>query len=78
MIKFQISRQSDHVSTMPPKTNKDKIIPDKKQRYQKMEQQMPRRRASFRYQNFFHGTAFTALILVIILQIVKLSLEKCN
>jgi transposase InsO family protein len=58
MIKFQVSRQSDHVSTLPPKANKDKMIPDKKQRYQKMEQQMPRRRPSFRYQNFFHGYCF--------------------
>jgi hypothetical protein len=55
---FQVSRQSDHVSTLPPKANKDKMIPDKKQRYQKMEQQMPRRRPSFRYQNFFHGYCF--------------------
>jgi hypothetical protein len=58
MIKFQVSRQSDHVSTMPPKANQDKMISDKKQRYQKMEQQMPRRRPSFRYQNFFHGYCF--------------------
>jgi hypothetical protein len=58
MIKFQVSRQSDHVSTLPPKANKDKMIPDKKQRYQKMEQQIPRRRPSFRYQNFFHGYCF--------------------
>jgi hypothetical protein len=58
MIKFQVSRQSDHVSTMSPKDNIDKMIPDKNQRYQKMEQQMPRRRPSFRYQNFFHGYYF--------------------
>ena len=58
MIKFQVSRQLDHVSTLPPKANKDKMIPDKKQRYQKMEQQMPRRRPSFRYQNLFHGYCF--------------------
>jgi hypothetical protein len=58
MIKFRVRRQSDHVSTLPPKTNKDKMIPDKKQRYQKMEQQMPRRRPSFRYPNFFHGYCF--------------------
>jgi hypothetical protein len=37
VIKFQVNKQSDHVSTPPPKTNKDKMIPDKKQRYQKME-----------------------------------------
>jgi hypothetical protein len=30
MIKFQVNRQSDHVSTLPPKANKDKMIPDKK------------------------------------------------
>jgi chromosome segregation ATPase len=36
MIKFQVNRQSDHVSTLPPKYNKDKMIPDKKQRYQNM------------------------------------------
>jgi hypothetical protein len=58
MIKFQVSRQSDHVSTLPPKANKDKMIPDKKQRYQKMEQRMPKKRPSFRYQNFFHGYCF--------------------
>jgi hypothetical protein len=58
MIKFQVNRQLDHVSTLPPKDNKDKMIPDKKQIYQKMEQQMPRRRPSFRYQNFFHGYCF--------------------
>jgi hypothetical protein len=58
MIKFQVNRQSDHVSTLPPKDNKDKMIPDKKQRYQKMEKKMPRRRPSFRYQNFFHGYCF--------------------
>jgi transposase InsO family protein len=58
MIKFQVSRQSDHESTLSPKANKDKMIPDKKQRDQKMEQQMPRRRPSFRYQNFFHGYCF--------------------
>jgi hypothetical protein len=58
MIKFQVNKQSDHVSILPPKANKDKMIPDKKQRYQKMEQQMPRRRPSFRYQNFFHGYCF--------------------
>jgi hypothetical protein len=28
MIKFQISRQSYHVSTLSPKANKDKMIPD--------------------------------------------------
>jgi hypothetical protein len=38
MIKFQVSRQSNHVSTLPPKDNKDKMIPDKNQRYQNMEQ----------------------------------------
>jgi hypothetical protein len=32
MIKFQVSRQSDHESTLSPKANKDKAIPDKKQR----------------------------------------------
>jgi hypothetical protein len=36
MIKFQVSRQSDHVSTLAPKANKDKTIPDKKQRYRKI------------------------------------------
>ena len=30
MIKFQVSRQSNHVSTLPPKANKDRMIPDKK------------------------------------------------
>jgi hypothetical protein len=34
------------------------MIPDKKQRDQKMEQQIPRIRPSFRYQNFFHGYYF--------------------
>ena len=58
MIKFQVSRKSNHVSTLPPKANKDKMIPDKKQRHHKMEQQMPRRRPSSRYQNFFHGYYF--------------------
>jgi hypothetical protein len=58
MIKFQVSRQLDHVSTLPPKYNKENMIPDKKKRYQKMEQQIPRRRPSFRYQNFFHGYCF--------------------
>jgi hypothetical protein len=58
MIKFQVIIQSDHVSTLPPKANKDKMIPDKKKRYQNMEKQMPRRRPSFRYQNFFHGYCF--------------------
>jgi hypothetical protein len=38
MIKFQVSRQLEHVSTMPPKSNQDKMIPNKKQRYQNMEQ----------------------------------------
>jgi hypothetical protein len=58
MIKFQFNRQSDHESTLSPKTNKDKMIPDKKQRDQKMEQKIPRRRPSFRYQIFFHGYCF--------------------
>jgi hypothetical protein len=58
IIKFQVSNKSDHVSTLPPKANKDNMIPDKKQIYQKMEQQMPRIRPSFRYQNFFHGYCF--------------------
>jgi hypothetical protein len=58
MIKFPFSRQSDHVSTLPPKSNKEKMIPDKKKRYQNMEQQMSRRRPSFRYQKFFHGYCF--------------------
>ena len=40
MIKLQFSRQLDHESTLSPKDNKDKMIPDKKQRDQKMEQQM--------------------------------------
>ena len=61
MIKFQVSRESDHVNTLPPTSNKDKMIPDKKQIYQKMEQQMPRRRPSFSYQNFFHGYCFLLL-----------------
>jgi hypothetical protein len=30
MIKFQVSIQSNHVSTLPPKANKDKMIPHKK------------------------------------------------
>jgi hypothetical protein len=30
MIKFQVSRQLDHESTLSPKANKDKMIPDKK------------------------------------------------
>jgi hypothetical protein len=58
MIKFQVSRQSYHVSTLSPKDNKDKMIPDKKQRYQKTEHQMTRRRPSLMYQNFFHGYFF--------------------
>jgi hypothetical protein len=58
MIKFQVSRQSDHMSNLPPKANKYKMIPDKKQRYQNMEQQMPRIRPSFRYRNLFHGYCF--------------------
>jgi hypothetical protein len=58
MIKFQVSRKLDHVSTLPLEANKDKMIPDKKQRYQKMEQQIPRRRPSFKYQNLFHGYYF--------------------
>jgi hypothetical protein len=58
MIKFQVNRQSNHVSTLPPKANKDKMIPDKKQIYQKMEQQMKKGRPSFRYQNLFHGYCF--------------------
>jgi hypothetical protein len=58
MTKFQVSKQSDHVSTLPPKANKDKMIPDKKQRYQKMELQMSRKRPSFKYQNFFYGYYF--------------------
>jgi hypothetical protein len=58
MIKFQVNKQSHHVSTMPPKSNKDKMIPDQKKIYQNMEQQMPRRRPSFKYQNFFHGYYF--------------------
>ena len=28
MIKFQVSRQSDHEITLSPKANKDKMIPD--------------------------------------------------
>jgi hypothetical protein len=58
MIKFQVSRQSYHVSTLPPKDNKDKMIPDKKQIYQNMEKQISKRRPSFRYQNLFHGYYF--------------------
>jgi hypothetical protein len=58
MIKFEVNKQSDHVSTLPPKANKDKMIPDKKQRYQKMEQKMQKRRPSSRHQNFFHGYYF--------------------
>jgi len=42
MIKFQVSRQSNNESTLSPKYNKAKMIPDKKQRGQKMEQQFPR------------------------------------
>jgi hypothetical protein len=38
MINFQVSRQSDHESTLSPKANKDKMIPNKKQRDQNMEQ----------------------------------------
>jgi hypothetical protein len=30
MIKFQVSRQLDHESTLSPKANKDKMILDKK------------------------------------------------
>jgi hypothetical protein len=57
-IKFQVSIQYDHESSLSPKYNKDNMIPDKKQRDQKMEKQMPRRRSSFSYQNFFHGYCF--------------------
>jgi hypothetical protein len=78
MIKFQVNRQSDHVSTLPPKANKDKMISNKKQRYQNMEKKMPRIIASFRHKIFSMVTIFTALILVIRLQIVKSSLETCN
>jgi hypothetical protein len=49
MTKFQVNRQSDHESTLSPKANKDKMIPDKKQRDHNMEQQIPRRRPSFKY-----------------------------
>ena len=59
MVKFPVSRHLDHVSTFPPEANKDEMIPDKKQTYQKMEQRMPRRRPSFKYQNFFHGYCFS-------------------
>jgi hypothetical protein len=58
IIKFQVNTQFDHVSTLPPKANKDKMIPDKKKGYQKMEKKIPRRRPSFRYQNLFHGYYF--------------------
>ena len=33
MVNFQVSRRSDHVNTMPPTDNKDKMIPNQKQRY---------------------------------------------
>jgi hypothetical protein len=34
------------------------MIPNKKKRYEEMEQHIPRRRPSFRYQNLFHGYFF--------------------
>jgi hypothetical protein len=52
MIKFQVTRQSDHVSTLPTKANKDKMIPDKKQRYQKMEQRMQKKKAILQVPKF--------------------------
>jgi hypothetical protein len=58
MFKFQVSRQSDHESTLSLKYNKDKMIPDKKKRDQKTEKQMSRIRPSFKYQNFFYGYCF--------------------
>ena len=79
MIKFQVNRQSDHVSTLPPKDNKDKMILDKKNKDIKI--------WSNKFQEEGHPsgtkissmvTIFTSLILVIRLQIVKLSLETCN
>jgi hypothetical protein len=65
-IKFVKSTIIDnHKSTetkeanQPPRRSEGKSTRiDKKQRYQKMEQQMLRRRPSFKHQNFFHGYCF--------------------
>jgi hypothetical protein len=78
MIKFQVNRQSDHVSTLPPKNNKDKMIPDKKKDIERWSNKFQEECHPSGTKIFSMVIVFTALILVIRLEIVKLSLETCN
>jgi hypothetical protein len=78
MIKFQVSRQSDHVNTLPPTANEDKMIPDKKKDIKRWSKKCQEEGHPSGTKISSMVTIFTALILVIRLQIVKLSLETCN
>jgi hypothetical protein len=70
IIKFQVSRQSDHVSTLPPKTNKDKMIPNKKKDIKIWSNKFQEEGHPSSTNFFSMGIVFTALILIIRLQIV--------
>jgi hypothetical protein len=78
MIKFQVKRQSDHVSTMPPKANQDKMISDKNKDVRRWSNKCEKEGHPLGTKISSMFIVFTALILVIRLQIVKLSLETCN
>jgi hypothetical protein len=78
MIKFQDSKQSDHESSMSPKANKDKMIPDKNKEIRIWSKKIQEEGHPSGTKVSSMVTIFTVLILVIRLQIVKLSLETCN
>jgi hypothetical protein len=61
MIKFQVSRQSDHVSTLPPKANKDKMIPDKKKKMEKDGETNAKKKAILQVPKFLPWLLFLLL-----------------
>jgi hypothetical protein len=61
MIKFQISRQSDHVSTLSPKANKEKMIPNKKTKISKDGAKNTKKKAILQVPKFLSWLLFLLL-----------------
>jgi hypothetical protein len=61
MIKFQVSRQSDDVSTLPPRANKDKIIPDIKKKISEARETNAKKKAILQVPKFLPWLLFLLL-----------------
>jgi hypothetical protein len=61
MIKFQVSKQTNHVSTLSPKSNKDKMIPNKKKKISENGTTNSKKKANLQVPKFLPWLLFLLL-----------------